>query len=524
MKYNFLLLFSTLYCLNLNAQDLSSTMTVAPGTSISIATGAILSAEELNLKSTSDSFATVMLDGTITPSTVVNYDRYVNVVGTSGANGGNDLISLPVKTTNATFGDFLGYNTDGDESTTANSLYMPTNGSVYAFGPYNNVNRSYTNYAVATPSNGEVLERAVGYRAATKSGGTLRFTGTISTVTETVSITTADEYKWNSIGNPYPTYLDSQAFLAENGSKLESSAKAIYAYNSGVESGPGFIGNFTIINNLVNTTLKIAPGQGFLVANSGTTTNDINFTTAMRVFSGEDDFILGRYENVNQMLRLKAEHGSANFATEFYFNSNSTQGLDPGYDAKLFGASSLSFSLYSHLVENNVGTSMAIQSLEPINVSDVVIPLGLKVAQGQQVTFSIENTTLPNDVEVYLEDNLTNTFTLLNEGNYTFVTNTALSGTGRFYLRVSNATLSQIDNELNSLSLYAANQKIFVKGQLLETTQVDVYDTLGRLVMGSSLETGSNANEIDVAQLSAGIYIIKLTNGKQELTKKVILK
>ncbi|EPR72455.1 TonB-dependent receptor [Winogradskyella psychrotolerans RS-3] len=522
MKYNFLILFSILYCLNLNAQDLSKTMTVAPGTSISIAAGTTLSAAELNLKSTSDSFSSVMLDGTITPSTVVNYDRYVNVVGTSGVNGGNDLISLPVKTSVATFGDFLNYS--ADYGSTTNSATMPTNGSVYAFGPYDNGNRSYTNYASATVGNGDVLERAVGYRAATNLGGTLRFTGTISKVTETVSITTAEEYKWNSVGNPYPTYLDSQAFLTENASSLDEEAGAIYAYNNGAGSGPGVIGNFTIINDLVNTTWKIAPGQGFLVANAGTTPNDINFTTSMRVFSGEDDFIAGRDENVNQMLRLKAEHSNANFATEIYFNNNSSIGLDPGYDARLFGESSLSFSLYSHLVEDNVGTSMAIQSLGTSDVNDVVIPLGLKVAQGQQVTLSIENTTLPNDVEVYLEDNLTNTFTLLNEGNYTFVANTTLAGTGRFYLRVGNSTLSQIDNALNSLNLYAANQKIFVKGQLLETTQVDVYDTLGRLVMGSSLETGSHTNEIDATQLNAGIYVVKLTNGKQELTKKVILK
>ena len=522
MKYNFLILFSILYCLNLNAQDLSSTMTVAPGTSISIASGTTLSAAELNLKSTSNSFSSVMLDGTITPTTVVNYDRYVNQVGVSGVNGGNDLISLPVKTTDATFGDFLNYS--ADYGSTTNSTTMPTNSSVYAFGPYNNVNQSYTNYANATAGNGDVLERAVGYRAATNEGSTLRFTGTISTDTETVSISTSGENKWNSVGNPYPTYLNSQAFLTENGSNLDASANAIYAYNNGAGSGPGVIGNFTIINNLVNTTAKIAPGQGFLVADSGAIDNEISFTTAMRVFNGSDDFIVGRDENVNQMLRLKAEHANANFATEIYFNSNSSQGLDPGYDAKLFGESSLSFSLYSHLVEDNVGTSMAIQSLGTSDVNDVVIPLGLKVAQGHQVTFSIENTSLSNDVEVYLEDNVTNTFTLLNEGSYTFVANTALLGTGRFYLRVGNSTLSQIDNELNSLNLYTANQKIFVEGQLLETTQVDVYDTLGRLVMGSSLQTGSHTNEIDAAQLSTGIYVVKLTNGKQELTKKVILK
>ncbi|MDN3491447.1 T9SS type A sorting domain-containing protein [Winogradskyella bathintestinalis] len=520
MKYRFLALLS-IFCLCLGAQDLSSKMTVTAGTSMIIKSGTTLDATELNLKSTSNRFATVLDEtGSISSGTVVNYDRYVNVVG-SGAGGGNDLISLPVKAVDANFGDFLAYNTDGT-ATTANSEYMPTSGTLYAFGPYSNVQKAYINYDTATDL-AVSLERAVGYRAATNSGQTLRFTGTISTGTETVSITTVDDYKWNSVGNPYPTYIDSQAFLTANESNLDPASTAIYAYNNGASSGPGTIGDFTIINYLTNTALNIAPGQGFLLANAGTTTHDISFTPAMRLFSGSDDFIAGRVENTHQMLRLKAEHANADFATEIYFNNFSTQGLDLGYDAKLFRESSLSFSLYSHLVEDNEGASMAIQSLETLN-GEVIIPLGLKVEEGEQVKFSIENSTLSSDIEIYLEDNLTNTFTLLNDANYTFVTNTALSGTGRFYLRIGNVSLSQINKELNSLNLYTANQKIFVKGQLLQATQMGVYDSLGRLVMRSSLETGSNTNEIDVAHLSTGIYIVKLTNGKQKLTQKVILK
>ncbi|WP_225036090.1 T9SS type A sorting domain-containing protein [Winogradskyella sp. SM1960] len=533
MKYNFLVLFSIFYSLNIDAQDLSSTMTVAPGTSVSIKGGTTLSAAELNLKSTSDSFSSVMLDGTITPSTVVNYDRYVNVVGTTGGNGGNDLISLPVKTASVTFGDFLNYS--ADYGSTVNSASIPTNGSVYAFGPYNNANQSYTNYASATPGNGDVLERAVGYRAASNLGETLRFTGTISKDTETVTITTTNPIiapetdgnpkNWNSVGNPYPTYLNSSLFLDENEDQLAVDAVGIYGYNSGTQSGTGTIGNFTIINRLVNTGLNITPGQGFLLANDFTeASNVISFTPAMRVFSGSDDFILGRSDNVNEMVRLKAEHAGGDFATEIYFNENSTRGLDPGYDARLFGEASLNFSLYSHLVEDNVGISMAIQSLGSSDLSSVRIPLGLKASQGQQITFSIEISTLPASAEVYLEDNVENTNTLLNQGDYTFTADTAIDGTGRFYLNIGTETLSLIDNDVNTLSLYAANHKIFVKGELLATTQVNVYDSLGRAVMSSNISVGSDSNEIDASQLTTGIYIVKLNNGVQELTEKVILK
>ncbi|WP_179375398.1 T9SS type A sorting domain-containing protein [Winogradskyella wichelsiae] len=533
MKYNFIFLLS-IFCLNLGAQDLSSTMTVSPGTSVSITSGTELTAYELNLKSTSDSFACVMLDGTITDGTLVNYDRYVNVVGTPGVNGGNDLVSLPVKTDAATFNNFSLYNTDGTIST-ANYNYMPRSGDLYAFGPYSNVTDSYINYDGIVDASLS-LQRAVGYRAATKlNGQTLRFSGTISKNTETVTITTIDPIitpdttgdpkNWNSVGNPYPTYLNSTLFLDENLAVLAEDAAGIYGYNSGTQSGTGTVGNFTIINRLVNIGLNITPGQGFLVANDFTAaSNVISFTPAMRVFSGSDDFILGRSDNVNEMVRLKAEHAGGDFATEIYFNENSTQGVDRGYDAKLFGEASLSFSLYSELLEDSEGNGMAIQSLGSTDLSSVRIPLGLKASQGQQITFSIETSTLPTSAEVYLEDNVENTYTLLNQGDYTFTADTAISGTGRFYLNIGDATLSLIDNDVTTLNLYAANHKIFVKGELLATTQVNVYDTLGRVVMSSNILVGSDSNEIDASQLTTGIYIVKLNNVVQELTKKVILK
>ena len=63
----------------------------------------------------------------------------------------------------------------------------------------------------------------------------------------------------------------------------------------------------------------------------------------------------------------------------------------------------------------------------------MTIPLGIKANPGEQITISIDETTLPDNVEVYLEDNVHNTFTRLDEGEYTFTPNTTLNGTGRFF-------------------------------------------------------------------------------------------
>ncbi|WP_026753422.1 T9SS type A sorting domain-containing protein [Sediminibacter sp. Hel_I_10] len=530
-KIYFTCLLVTAACIS-SAQELDKTITVNGGTAVYVEAGTTIYADQVNLKSTSDRFSSLMLNGdlavsqsSLEPATLVNYDRYVNVVGETGVPGGNDLISMPVKATgDVTFTDFLGYS--ADEGTTPNSdiiVSSTTDVSIYAFGPYNNALGSYTNYD--TDNAPILLERGLGYRAASYSGQTVRFSGTVSTTSETVEITTVDGNYWNTIGNPYPTYLNAQAFLTENASVLDPYGVTLYGYNSTTNSGLGTIGNFTYINSSVNTNLNIAPGQGFLIPNSpDDAVNTLTFTQNMRTIEGTDDFILGRTENQSQMLRLKAQHDSADFATEFYFNSTSTLGLDPGYDAALYNGTTSNFLLYSHLVEDNIGKSMAIQSFGNSQLTDVTIPLGLKTVQGQQVTFSIENSTLPEDVEVYLEDNLTNTFTLLNSGDYSFTANTAISGTGRFFLRIGNSTLSTINQEANSLELFASEKTIFVNGRILPNTEVSVFDIQGRLVLTSYLEEGSANNQIEASNLNSGIYVVKLTNNKQDQTKKVILK
>lgn len=526
MKNLYLLFLSFVLCFASNAQNLATTVTVSAGTSVSIASGTTLYASNVNLKSTSDKYACLLLDGALGTSTIVNYDRYVNVVGTAGANGGNDLIALPVKQSgDVTFAEFLNYSPDAgltpNSDIIVHSTVTPT---LYAFGPYNNALQSYINYD-STENAAVLLERGLGYRSATYTGQTIRFTGTVSSIPETVSISTNGTNSWNLIGNPYPTYINSQAFLVANSAVLDPDATAIYGYNSGSAPTSGTIGNFTIINNLTNDSINIAPGQGFFVANNRINpTHQVFYTLAMRTFNGTDDFILNRNTSPNQMLRLRAEHATANFATEIYFNANSTLGLDPGYDAAIFGGTNPNFMLYSRLVENNLGRNMAIQSLGFVDLNDVIIPLGLKTAQGKQVTFSIERSTLSAETQVYLEDNLTNTTTLLNTGNYTFTANTAISGTGRFFLRIGNSTLSTIEQNSNSLKLYAREHTIFINGQLLADTTVSIYDVQGRLVLTSFLEEGSDTNRIEATNLSSGIYIVKLANEKQAQTKKVVIK
>ncbi|MEY8850197.1 T9SS type A sorting domain-containing protein, partial [Psychroserpens sp. XS_ASV72] len=132
---------------------------------------------------------------------------------------------------------------------------------------------------------------------------------------------------------------------------------------------------------------------------------------------------------------------------------------------------------------------------------------------------------LPASVEVYLEDTVANTLTLLNDSDYVITPSTDLSGTGRFYLRYSDDALSTIENSIDKLDIFALNSsdQIVVSGQLFENTKLELYDIQGRKVLSTRLDESLLQNRIDVSGINAGVYIVTVQSNNQEKTKKVIL-
>jgi hypothetical protein len=378
----------------------------------------------------------------------------------------------------------------------------------------------------------DVLLKAKGYRVATDNGDLLTFTGTPENGTVTFPIANpALGSEWNLIGNPYTSYVDADLFLSvANSALLDASAVAIYAYNSGIYTGSAPTNsNFTVINKatiaaLTGENFNIAPGQGFFVA-SNAAGGTIEFTAAMRTLNGDDDYITGRTSNDSEFFKLNLI-GSETYSTSIFFNTNASLGLDPGYDAAVYGEDSENYPIFSHLVEENTGRAMALQAIDPTDLTSVSIPLGVNANQGEAITFSIDASNLSSTTLVYLEDTVANTYTLLNSGDYTLTPSTNLSGTGRFYLQVSNVTLSTIDNNFDQLNIYSnQNEKtIVIAGQLVDATKATIYDIQGRVVNTSVLQNNSSSQSIDVRHLNTGVYIIQLANGSQNKTQKVIIR
>ena len=168
----------------------------------------------------------------------------------------------------------------------------------------------------------------------------------------------------------------------------------------------------------------------------------------------------------------------------------------------------------------------AIQAVGETDYIDLTIPLGVNANMGEQITFSIQSSTVPESVNVYLDDNLANKSTLMNTSDYIFTPITKLEGTGRFQLRFSQKTLSHSHQEVSGLDIYTsqATKEIVVNGQLAKNSSAKVFDVQGRLVKTMVLDHYNQQNRLDVSHLRAGIYVIQISNMNQVRSEKLILK
>nr|WP_321233009.1 GEVED domain-containing protein [uncultured Psychroserpens sp.] len=471
--------------------------------------GKLKTSDNVILESDSNEYASLIVNDLVIGT--AQYKRHVNATASTG---GNDLIAPPVF--GESFMDFRATNPN-IVSNTGNTLFL--------FGPFDKVTDTYLLY-----SNTETapMYAGTGYRAASTDGSTLTFTGLVNTRNVSIPIVNngPTNPEWNLVGNPYPSYIRLFDFLAANSSQFDTQSAGIYGYDAN-GSNVWTIWNQAFLD--ANPNAVITPGQGFLVA-SATNNGRIDFTPAMRSIGNTDDFIQGRQDGSSSIVHLQLELSNATegiYNTDFYFTNNASNGMDFNYDSSVFGDQAASdFALYSHLLEENQDIDMAIQSLGLDALSNAVIPLGVHIEQGQQITISISASTLPENVEVYLEDTVNNTFTLLNDSDYTITPTDDITSIGRYFLRFNEETLNTNSNDINRLEIYTTTDPklLYVKGQLLEDTELTIYDIQGRIIKTMTLNINQTTHRIDVSSMTTGAYIATLKNDTQKKTQKVVIK
>ncbi|MCL7753346.1 T9SS type A sorting domain-containing protein [Polaribacter sp. Z022] len=427
----------------------------------------------------------------------VTYNRTLNYVA-GNANGWH-LVASPV----------IGqaYN-----NTYASDNDLATSGSKRGLATYNDANAAglkYT-YLLNDDSNAGTFTSGIGYSVKRASTGSIAFTGTLNTAdVNGVTVSTAGN-GFNLLGVPYTSFISSQTFLDEN-TNLDQTQ--IWVWEQGVTGG-NFITMTAKADNFI-----LAPGQGFFVkANSGTT---VNFSKSNQT-ANTDTF----KKSSRTQVKLLMNDGVTNRFAKLYYENNVTKGFDAGWEGEVFGGINNSLDVFTQLVQDNQGKNYQVQSLPLADMESTIVPIGLRASSGKELTFTVDELNLPKEINVFLEDRLTNTFTQLNVDNseYKITLTESIDGIGRFYLHTASSVLSVgKDLSLEGVSIYKTNKSTLrIVGLQQGKTNVKIFNILGKQIMNSSFES-IGVKDIAIPNTAKGIYVIQLETEAGKLNKKIIL-
>ena len=473
----------------------------------------------VTLNSDSNEFASMIVAGTATGN--ITYNKYVNYVGSDEW----DLVGSPV--VNQSISGFVTTNDDPlAVDTTSNPTY-------YALGTHDAATNNFTNYTGATVGSAGNFIPAKGYQMATDYGATMAFTGEVATTTQSVTIQ-KQAVMWNLVANPFPSYIKGNiaADATHNFLKVNADAGIInggdYLAAYGWKAdGSGYVAyNYGTGSTGLGSELLIAPGQGFFVAANSTSPQALIFTPQMRTTAGGDDFINGAPILLYYNFDLKLFHGNSEKAeTKYFFQEGLTLGLDPGYDA---GAFDQLTPLSSRLPEADTGVNFQINAMSLESAYNQSVPLVINQQEGQSFRISISKNTLPEDINVYLEDVLNGTLTPLKEQDFELSAQDNLSDDGRFYLHFTTQSLA-IDEVLNpnNINVYKLNTEAYITinglAPEMGKTTATLYNMLGMKVRQKALNSSQDTQHISTQGLAGGVYIIKLNAGDVSFSKKVII-
>ena len=230
-------------------------------------------------------------------------------------------------------------------------------------------------------------------------------------------------------------------------------------------------------------------------------------------------------------LFIKLYHGNIEQAeTMFYFQDGLTLGLDPGYDA---GAFNQDTALSSRLLEDDQGTNFAINAMGTVSAFDVAVPLVINQEIGDSFRISITNNTLPENVNVYLEDTLYGTFTQLQGQDFELTAAQLIRGVGRFHIHFTTEILGNdvlnINNvfDTDTVSVFKASNQDFITiagiASSANKTTASLYNMLGVSVRTKTLHTPSQTQSVSTQGLAKGVYVVQLKAGNALFSKKVLV-
>ena len=386
-------------------------------------------------------------------------------------------------------------------------------GNNMGLSTYNTATKNWTYIQSGASSSGNFI-RGKGYAVKLSSAEAIAIAGsnpTISDVDFTLNYNAdSDGKRYNLLGNPFPSYLNTESFLGGNTSKLQT--ETIWVWE-----GDGVDDAYTTY--VTAQSRKIAPVQGFFVNAVASGSGDVSFLESYQFTSGNP--FQGPQIDKSEV-KLLISNGSNRRSTIIFYAAGTTTGFDNGWDGEIFGGQNNDFAIYTRFInDTNPELDLAVQSLPDTSYE---VPVGVNAISGSEITISATSLDLPIDINVYLEDRENDTLTLLDDtSDYTISLPDGSDGIGRFYLHTVSNELEIGENNLDNIIVYKSNENnLRIVGVQDGMANLKIYNMLGKQILETSFE-GNGINNISMQSFQQGIYIVQLETETGILNKKIIL-
>ena len=386
------------------------------------------------------------------------------------------------------------------------------------------------------------------------------------------------------VGNPYPSAIDAQQFILDNGSIIAGTGATtgtLYFWEhwgGGNHNLQDYLGGYATYNLSGGTpsasmgtndpdvgtggTPTKTPGryipvsQGFFVVAEGSG-GTINFNNGQRVFSRESDgnsiFVeanpagattLPGGGNNTSANNSNADNGpTANYNEDpgdtrmkmrIGFNSvntirrqllltvdaNATMGIDWAYDGKL---NEDQMDDFYWLIDNE---KYIIQGVDNVD-TETIFPLGVVTENDGTNTITLDVLRyVPEDLHIFVHDMDLDIYHNLKLSDYEIY---LPAGTydERFELVFShNESLDLTDNELSALDVHYSNaieSIVVVNPTFKHIKSIEMFNVLGQSIYTVDHVSETDYAEYKVSNLSSGTYIIKLNTEFGTISKKVLV-
>ncbi|MDI1256472.1 MAG: GEVED domain-containing protein [Flavobacterium sp.] len=344
------------------------------------------------------------------------------------------------------------------------------------------------------------------------------FTGTPHNGSVTFPITFSGAGKgFNMLGNPYPSPIDADLFLAQSPGELYFWTHTNQAAVSGANYATYTTFGTAAAAGGATPDGSIAVGQGFLLKT--TSSGNATFDNGMRTGNNTATFFRNANTEKHRIwLNLSNSVGLQNQILVGYLDG-ATSGVDVSVDAKQ--------------IESGINNIASIIGDEKFNINARALPfadtdefpLSFNALEAGSFTIAIDHVDglFSEDQDVFIKDNISGIIHNVKESGYTFAAEAGTT-TNRFSVVFQSSTLNVQDPTFNAnnVVIFKNDNVLNINSGGITMSGVKVFDIRGRLIFEQS---DINANTAALTNLRAEqeVLLVQITStDNRVVTKKVV--